>query len=270
MSCNIHPSAVIHSTAQLGEDVEVGPYCVIGPQVKVGDRCKLYSHAVIESYTEIGSDCEIFQFASVGAKPQDLKFKNEESTLIMGKGNVVRECVTIHRGTAHGHMKTVIGDSNLFMANSHVAHDCIVGNRNVFANSVGLAGHVTIFDNVNLGGMVGIHQFCRIGSYSFLSAGSMIGHDVPPYCIAQGDRCYLRGLNLIGLQRAGFDQSQIADIKKTYRALFLKGGGHIKADNVPVLPPELASQAHVKMMLDFIAGTERGMMTSFRGSSNSE
>ncbi len=262
MSCVIHPTSIIDSSAQLGEDVEVGPYCFIGPKVKIGDRSKLYSHEVIESHNEIGQECEIFQFASVGAKPQDLKFKNEPSTLVMGSKNVVREGVTIHRGTSHGLMKTTIGDGNLFMAYSHIAHDCVVGSRNVFANYVGLAGHVTIFDNVNLGGMVGIHQFCRIGNYAFLSAGSMIGHDVPPYCIAQGDRCYLRGLNLIGMQRAGFTPEQISDVKKAYRQLFLRGGGHIKGDSMPEISPELSSQAHVKLMLDFIAATERGIMTT--------
>jgi len=159
-------------------------------------------------------------------------------------------------------MRTVIGDGNLLMANSHVGHDCEIGNNNVFANSAGLAGHVKIQNNVILGGMAGIHQFCRIGSYAFLSAGAMVGHDVPPYCIAQGDRCFLRGLNLIGLQRAGFTTEQIADIKKTYRLLFLRGG-HIRG-KVPELPAELADKPHIKTMLDFIAATERGIISTPR------
>jgi len=269
MSCSIHPTAVIDKSAEIGEGTEIGAYCVVGPKVKIGDRCKLYSHVVVESYTELGPECEIFQFASIGAKPQDLKFKNEPSLLIIGAHNVIRECVTLHRGTEHGNMKTVIGDNNMFMANSHVAHDCIIGNRNVFANCVGLAGHVTIYDNVNLGGLVGIHQFCRIGSYAFLSAGSMIGHDVPPYCIAQGDRCFLRGLNLIGLQRAGFTPEQIVDLKRTYRQLFMRGIGHM-SKRIPELPQELSSQPHVKALLDFITGTQRGVMSTSRDRSTGD
>jgi UDP-N-acetylglucosamine acyltransferase len=182
--------------------------------------------------------------------------------LIVGAGNMIRECVTMHRGTEHGNMRTVVGSGNLLMANSHVAHDCVIGDNNVFANSAGLAGHVTIFNNVILGGMVGIHQFCRIGSYAFLSAGSMIGHDVPPYCIAQGDRCFLRGLNLIGLQRSGFTAEQISDIKKTYRTLFMRSG-HIR-NKMPEMPEELASKPHVKAMLDFIAETQRGILSTSR------
>lgn len=270
MSCNIHPTAIVTSEAQLGEDVEVGPYTIIGPKVKIGDRTRIASHVVLEGDTTLGSDNEIYQFVSVGSKPQDLKFHDEPSTVVIGSKNTLREYVTIQPGTEHGRMTTTVGDSNLFMAHSHVAHDCIVGNSNVFANSVALSGHVTISSNVVLGGLVGIHQFVRVGSFAMLGAGSMVGHDIPPYCIGQGDRCFLRGINVIGLQRAGFTGEQISEIKKVYRLLFVRGG-HIRGTSfLSRVPADLAERAHVRVMLDFIAATERGMCSTSKSAKTSD
>ncbi len=262
MSCDIHETAIVDPAAELGAEVQIGPYSIIGPHVKLGDRCWVGPHAVVEGRTTIGAESKVFQFASVGAKPQDLKFNDEPSTLVIGQKNIIREFVTLQPGTEHGHMTTVIGDGNLFMANSHVGHDCRVGNYNVFANSVALAGHVTIDNNVILGGIVGIHQFVRIGSFVMLSGGSMVGHDIPPYCIGQGDRCFLRGVNTIGLQRAGFTDEEISAVKKTYRLLFSSVGG--LAEKIAGLPEELRSMDKIAHMLEFIKNSERGVCSPAR------
>ena len=209
MSDCIHPTAIIDPAAEIGPEVEIGPYSVIGPHVQLGSQCRIGPHVVIEGHTTLGEQCQISQFASLGAPPQDLKYKGEPSTLVIGRRNVIREYVTLQPGTASGHMTTTIGDENLFMASSHVAHDGIVGNRNVFANSVALGGHVTIGNSVILGGLVGIHQFVRIGDFAFISGGTLVGEDVPPYCFGQfgqTPRGALRGVNTIGLKRAGFSR----------------------------------------------------------------
>lgn len=259
MGRNIHAAAIVDPKAEIDDDVEVGAFSIIGPNVKIGKGTRIAPHVVIEGITELGPDNEVFQFASIGAKPQDLKYHGEPSTLVIGSANKIREYVTLQPGTEQGGMTTRVGDRNLFMANSHVGHDCIIGSDNVFANSAGLAGHVTVFDKVILGGLVGIHQFCRIGDLSFLSAGSMIGHDVPPYCIAQGDRCFLRGINTIGLQRAGFSEDQIAETKKAYR--MLASSGHSRG-KVADFPEELSNKPHIKKMLDFVETSERGIMST--------
>lgn len=259
---SIHPSAVVDSRAQIGEGVTVGPFSVIGPHVTVGDRCTIHSHVVVDGHTTLGVENQIFQFASIGAQPQDLKFGGEDSTLTIGDKNVIREYVTLQPGTEHGRMTTSIGSGNLFMAMSHVAHDCIVGDHNVFANSVALGGHVHIGNNVILGGLVGIHQFTRIGDYSMMSGGSMVGTDVSPYCFAQGDRAKLRGINTVGLQRAGFSEEAIGDIKKTYHLLLAKPGR--MEERLNSFPTELAEKPHVKRMVDFLRGSERGVMFGSR------
>jgi UDP-N-acetylglucosamine acyltransferase len=258
MAQTIHPTAIIEPGAELGVDVGVGPYSIIGPHVKIGDRCSIGPHVVIEGFTSIGPESQLSQFCSLGSEPQDLKYRGEPARLIIGARNKIREFVTMHVGTATGSMETVVGDNNLFMANSHVAHDCRVGNNNVFANSAALAGHVRTGDNVILGGLVGVHQFCRIGSYSIISAGSMIGDDIPPFCIGQGDRCFLRGVNVIGLQRAGMSKADIASIRKAYRHLFRTVGSlRTKVDS---LPDDVSENPRVKTLVEFItADSKRGI-----------
>jgi UDP-N-acetylglucosamine acyltransferase len=264
MSTDIHPTAIVDPKAELSSGVQVGPYSVIGPNVVLHANCRIASHVVIEGHTTIGEGTEVFQFASVGSKPQDLKYRGEASTLVIGARNQIREYATLQPGTENGNMTTIVGDDNLFMANSHVGHDCVVGSNNVFANSVALAGHVTVNNYAILGGLVGVHQFARLGDFVMLGAGSMVGNDVPPFCIGQGDRCFLRGINTIGMQRNGYSAEQIADIKKIYRILFSASGS--AKDNIANIPEDIASTEHVRKMTDFLVDSERGIMSRAKNS----
>ena len=258
VTSEIHATAVIDSNAIIGTNVTIGAYSVVGPNVKIANNCKIGPHVVIDGNTDIGTGTQIFQFASVGAAPQDLKFHNEPSTLVIGENNVVREFVTLQPGTEHGNMTTVIGNRNLFMANSHVAHDCVVGNNNVFANSAALAGHVTVGNNVVVGGLAGIHQFTKVGDFVMVAAGAMVGRDVPPYCIAHGDHAELVGINLIALKRNGFSEVDIKAVKRTFRLVFAHGGR--LEDRLETLEPELKENQRVKLILDFVINrSKRGI-----------
>jgi UDP-N-acetylglucosamine acyltransferase len=221
---SIHPTAIVSSTAKIGADCVVGPYCIIGDKVSIADNCKLHSHVVVQGNTTIGEGTEIFPFASVGNKPQDLKFKGEDSLLIIGKNNIIREYVTLQPGTSGGGMKTTVGDQNLFMANSHLGHDSSIGSGNIIANSVAIAGHVTIGNRVTIGGLCGIHQFVKIGDYAMVAAGAMVTQDLPHACMAHGNRACLVGINTIGLKRAGFSEEDIQAVRTLYRNIFLKTG----------------------------------------------
>ncbi|RMD86800.1 MAG: acyl-ACP--UDP-N-acetylglucosamine O-acyltransferase [Candidatus Dadabacteria bacterium] len=221
---NIHPTAVVLEGAVIGEGTTVGPYSVIGHKVSIGRNNWISSHVVIDGNTKIGDGNKVFQFASIGAPPQDLKYKGEDSLLTIGNHNIIREYVTIQPGTEGGGMETKVGDRNLFMACSHIGHDCVVGDYNIFANSAGISGHVIIGNHVTVGGLCGVHQFVRLGDYCFLSGGAMVGKDVPPFCTAQGDRAGLAGLNTVGMKRNGFDLESINLIKRLYRELFLGDG----------------------------------------------
>jgi len=216
----IHSTAIIAPGAELDSTVTVGPYAVIGEQVKIGAGTTVGPHAVIEGRTEIGCDNQIFQFTSIGAVPQDLKFSGEETYLKIGSRNRIREFVTIHLGTEGGNGITTVGDDNLLMAYAHVAHDCIVKDHVVMANAATLAGHVEVGDYTILGGLSAVHQFARVGCHVMASGGSMIGQDVAPYSIIQGDRARIVGLNLTGLKRRGFTAQSLANIKKMYKLVF--------------------------------------------------
>ncbi|HZI05767.1 MAG TPA: acyl-ACP--UDP-N-acetylglucosamine O-acyltransferase, partial [Archangium sp.] len=213
----VHPMAVVHPGARLHETVEVGPYAVIGEKVTIGEGTRVGPHVVIDGRTTIGARNRIFPFAAVGWAPQDLKYAGEDTQLIIGDGNTIRESVTMNIGTVGGGGVTRVGNNNLFMAYSHVAHDCVVGNGCVIANGVALAGHVQLEDSVILGGLSAVHQFTRLGKHAFIAGGSMVVMDVPPYCTAQGDRAELAGLNVVGLQRHGFSEEQIGRIKEAYK-----------------------------------------------------
>ena len=268
MSTTIHSTAIVDSKAELADGVTVGPYSIIGPDVSIGKGTNVASHVVIEGRTSVGEQCEIFQFASIGSIPQDLKYRGEPSTLTIGNKNKIREYVTMQPGTEGGRMTTSVGDGNLFMANSHVGHDSEVGNGNILANSVALAGHVTLQDYVIIGGLAGIHQFVRIGSHAFLGAGSMVGHDIPPFCFGQGDRCHLRGINLVGLQRANFPAEDVSAIKKAYRHLFGSVGG--ASQKIETLSAELSSNQAVKRLTSFVLESDRGVAQPLRNVSSGD
>ena len=254
---HLHPSAIVDPRAELDSAVEVGPYCVVGAGVKIGKGTKIHCHAVIQGRTTLGEGNVVFPFATIGSIPQDLKYKGEPSELLIGNRNTIREYVSLNPGTAGGGMVTRVGDRNLLMMYCHVAHDCIVGHHNVIANGATLGGHVAIEDFVIVGGLVGIHQFVRIGTSAILGAGSMVSKDVPPYCNATGDRAKLRGLNVEGLKRRGFDKSVIAAINKAYRIAFRS---RLKIeDAVKQIRREIVSIPEVERFVSFIASSQRGV-----------
>lgn len=255
----IHPSAIIDGSAKIAADVEVGPYAILGKEVSIGAGTIIGSHAVIGDWTEIGKNNHIFHQTSVGAPPQDLKYKNEETWTRIGDNNVIREFATVHRGTITGHGETVIGNNNLMMSYSHVAHDCRIGSGIVMANAATLAGHVTVEDNVILGGLVAVHQFTTIGAYSMIGGGTLIGLDIPPYMIATSEKrdAKLRGLNLIGLKRRGFSEESIRNLKNAYKTLFM---AHLKLpDAISRIREEIKDCAEVDNLLAFIERSQRGI-----------
>jgi UDP-N-acetylglucosamine acyltransferase len=253
----VHPTAVVHPGARLHETVEVGPYSVIGEKVTIGAGTRVAPHVVIEGRTTIGERNRIFQFASVGGAPQDLKYAGEDTQLIIGDGNTIRESVTMNIGTVGGGGVTRVGNNNLFMAYSHVAHDCVVGNGCVIANGVALAGHVQLEDSVILGGLSAVHQFTRLGKHAFIAGGSMVVMDVPPYCTAQGDRAELAGLNVVGLQRHGFSEEQIGRIKEAYKILFRSKLQ--LAEAMDRLKAEMGGQSEIDYLVDFVSQSKRGL-----------
>lgn len=219
----IHPTAIVHSGAEIGEGTVIEPYAIIGPEVKLGKGNRIGAHTIIDGRTIIGDNNTVFSFVSIGLPPQDLSYRDEPTEVIIGNRNVIREGVTIHRGTVRGSGVTRIGDDNYLMAYSHVAHDCLIGNHVILANCASLAGHVIIDNYAVLGGLVGVHQFVRIGKYAFIGGLSGISMDIPPFMIAAGDRAKLYGPNVIGLKRAGFPSETIMAIKKAYKTLFRSG-----------------------------------------------
>ena len=254
----IHPTAIIDSTANLASDVEVGPYAIIGKHVTIGKGTTIGAHAVVGDWTELGENNQIFPQSSVGAPPQDLKYRGEECWTRIGNGNMVREFATIHRGTVTGHAETIVGSNNLFMAYSHIAHDCVIGSGIVMANVATLAGHVTVEDNVIIGGLVAVHQFSRIGAFAMVGGGTMVGMDILPYTIATSSKreARLRGLNLIGLKRRGFTEEAIANLKTAYKTLFMKDLS--LPDAIARIKIEITDSPEVDYMLAFINSTQRG------------
>ena len=256
----IHATAIIHPGAELAEDVEIGPYAIIGPHVRIGTGTKVGPHAVVEGWTTIGEYNQIFQMASVGAIPQDLKYKGEETYLKIGDRNIIREFATLHLGTVTGDGETTVGSGNLFMAYSHVAHDCHIGNGVIMANAATLAGHVTVEDFAIIGGLCAIHQFTRIGAHVMLGGGTLVGHDIPPYTIATtGDKreSALRGLNLVGLKRRGFSDEVISHLKKAYKILAFS---KLKLEDVIVrIKAEVPAGPEVNHFVEFIEGAKRSI-----------
>ncbi len=256
----IHPSAVIDPKASVDESCTIGPFAVIGADVVMGAGNTVGPHAVITGPTTIGEDNHIFQFASIGADPQDLKFDGIDSRLEIGSRNRIREFVTINRGTSGGGGVTRLGDDNLLMAYVHIAHDCLVENRAVFANSASLAGHVSVGDNAILGGFSLVHQFSRIGAHSFSGMGSVINKDVPPYVLVSGHFAESKGINKEGLKRRGFSTEEIRAIQQSYVKLVRRKG--VIEDEVFAEIEQLAGEyAGVKQLLEFVRSAKRGIVS---------
>jgi len=255
----IHPSAIIHTDAIIDPSVSIGAYSVIGADVKIESGTRIDSHVVISGPAKIGSNNVISSFCTLGSDPQDKKFKGEKDSILeIGSNNTIREYVSINRGTGEGGGKTVIGNNNWIMSYVHIAHDCIVGNDTIFANNATLAGHVTIDDFAILGGFTGVHQFCRIGSYSFSAISSVIVKDVPPYVLVSGNTAKPSGLNREGLKRHGFDSDTINILRKAYKAIYREG--LILKDALNVLSELSAESEKVELMRSFISSSERGIV----------
>lgn len=251
MSKNIHPTAIVSPQAKVGKGVQIGPYCCVGDHVTLGDNVRLRSHVTVDGHTTIGEGTEIFPFASIGLPPQDLKYDGELSTLTIGKYNRIREYVTMQPGTKGDGLKTIVGDHCLFMAGSHVAHDCDIGNHVTMANYATLSGHVTVGNNVTIGGLSAVHQFVRIGDHAFIGGMAGIKYDVIPYALVMGRPANLAGLNIVGMRRKGMPRSELEVILKAYDLIFDKSKGTL-AERVEQAVQLHSDQEKVKEILDFI------------------
>ncbi len=252
----IHPTAIIDPSATLDSNVEIGPYAIIGARVSIGTGTRIGAHSVIQGRTEIGRDNIIHAHSVIGGDPQDKKYANEDTLLAIGNGNTIREFVTINRGTSQGGGATRIGDDNWIMAYVHIAHDCVIGDHTILANSVALAGHVRVDEYAILGGYSLIHQFCKVGAHAFTAMGSKVNQDVLPYVVVGGEMSVPRGINTEGLKRRGFTAEQIQAIKRAYRTLFIAGLplAEARAKLIEQAVPE------VQRMVDFIDQSERSLL----------
>jgi len=255
---NIHPTAIIEAGAELADDVQVGPYSVIGPKVSIGAGSMIGPHVVITGRTTLGENNRIFQFSSLGEIPQDKKFEDDDTELVIGDGNTVREFCTFNTGTVQGGGVTRIGDDNWIMAYVHVAHDCVIGNHTIFANNASLAGHVTVGDHAILGGFALIHQFCEIGEHAFISFASHVNQSVPPYVTVSGEKANVKGINTEGLKRRGYTPEQIRNIRRAYRTLYRSG---LSLDEARETLQEIAKDAEeIRLMVEFLSHVERGII----------
>jgi UDP-N-acetylglucosamine acyltransferase len=254
----IHETALVHPTAEVADGVEIGPYSIIGEDVKIGEGTQIGSHVFIDKWTHIGKRCQIYQYASLGAAPQHMRYNGEETYVIIGDNNIIREYVTIHRGTPFGNGKTVLGDENFIMAYAHVAHDCILGNRIVMASYAALGGHVEIGNHAIIGGIVAIHQFVRIGTYAFVGGATALTRDIPPYITASGMKVKFYGINVVNLQRNNIPAEVITGLRKAYKVLFRshltmeEAIKHVHEDPIYAIP-------EVKHMVEFIRESKRGV-----------
>jgi UDP-N-acetylglucosamine acyltransferase len=255
----IHPTAVVAKGAKLGASTKIGPFCHVGPHVELGDRVELISHVALAGRTAVGEGTRIFPFASIGHPPQDLKYKGEESRLVIGRDNVIREHVTMNPGTAGGGMVTRIGDRCLFMVGVHVAHDCIIGDEVIMANNATLAGHVVIGDYAVFGGLSAVHQFVRIGQYAMVGGVTGVERDVIPYGSVMGDRARLGGLNIVGMQRRGFSRDEIQALRQAYQMLF-EGENGTFAERLEAVAARFPGMRPVEDVLRFVrAESSRGL-----------
>lgn len=247
---DIHPTAVIANGAEIAPDVFVGPFCTVGPKVKIHAGTRLISHVVIDGATEIGAECVIHPFASLGGSPQHMAYKGEDTQLIIGARNIIREQVTMHTGTMLDHGVTRVGSDGLFMIGAHVAHDCVVGDHVVFANNATLGGHVKVGDYVFMGGLSAVHQHTRIGRYAFAGGGAIVTKDIIPYGSVYGNHAHLEGLNLVGLKRRGFSREAINDLRATYRLLFAPEGTF--QERLEDVADTYAASVEVREIVEFI------------------
>lgn len=252
----IHPTAIIHPRAQLGADCRIGPYCVISEHTELGDRCHLHSHVVIEGHTRLGTDNEIFPFAAIGAKTQDLKYKGGVTRVQIGNHNTIRECVTVHSATDDG-AATVIGDHNLLLCYCHIAHDCKLGNHIIISGYGGLAGHITVDDYAIVSGASAVHQFCRIGRMSIIGGCSKVVQDVPPYMLADGNPAETRTINKIGMERNGVPEESITALRHAFKILFREGLTVTNA--LARIEAEIPSLPEVQHLVQFVRSSERGI-----------
>jgi UDP-N-acetylglucosamine acyltransferase len=253
----IHPTAIVEKGCQLGVNVSIGPYSIIGPQVVLEDHVQVHSHATVYGKTRLGANSKVWPFATLGSDPQDLKFKGENTELVCGKNNSFREYCNISKGTDHGGGKTNIGSDNLFMVNTHVAHDCLIGNYNIFANGVSLAGHIEVDDKVILGGHSACHQFIKIGSYAMLAGGSMVSQDVPPFIIVHGNHAKPLGINIIGLKRNNFSKKIIAEIKLIFKHLYQSN--HTLLEAVEKIKKLSMNHYATELLVNFVGRSTRGI-----------
>jgi UDP-N-acetylglucosamine acyltransferase len=253
----IHPTAVVEPGARIDPSCEIGPYAIVGAHVQLGARCQLGPHAIVTGHTTLGAENRVFPHAVVGGIPQDLKYRGEPTTLVVGDRNTFREAVTVNTGTVGGGGVTRIGNGCLFMAYSHVGHDCQIADGAIVANSVALAGHIMVEDHVHMSGLAAVHQFCRIGRLSFVSGLTGVAMDVPPYCTVAGARAELAGLNVVGMQRAGMAEEQIGRVKQAYKIVFRSNLG--LAEALAQLEQELGSHPEIAHFLAFLKASQRGI-----------
>ena len=263
MSVEIHPTACVDPSARLGDGVRVGPGAVIGRDSEIGPGSRVDAHGIVGPFTVLGARCHVFSFAVVGASAQDRRTDPDEPhRLICGESNLFREGVTVSRGTAHGGGLTRLGSGNLLMTRSHVGHDCELGDHNTLANGVSLAGHVRVGDRVTFGGHAAVHQFARIGDLALIAANAMVSRDVPPFCIAAGDRATARGLNVTGLRRAGLDGQTRRALQRAYRRILRDPAGARRAIAAACIDDPVAE---VRLLAGFVLGAERGVVRARRG-----
>ena len=258
MDATIHPSSVVHESARLGDGVQVGPFCTIGPQVRLGDGCRLMSHVVLDGDTSIGAGNRFFPFTTVGVEPQDLKFADEKTRLEIGDRNTFRENCTVHVGTEGGGGVTRVGNGNFFMASTHIAHDCLLGDDIIMANAATLAGHVTIMDRATVGAFSGVHQFCRVGREAFIGGYSVITQDAMPYVLSVGNRAKGHGINVLGLKRKGVPAATISALRNAYRTIFRAGMG--RQEGLQLAQENWGDDEHVAELLTFIKESQRGVV----------
>jgi UDP-N-acetylglucosamine acyltransferase len=255
---DIHPTAIVDSSARIAESAHVGPYCVIGPEVVIGARTRLLNHVTIQALTEIGEDNALHPYSVIGADPQDRKFKGERATCVIGDRNMIREHVTIHRGTANGGGRTTIGDDNLIMVAAHIAHDCHVAHNVCIANQVMLAGHVRVEEHANIGGGAGLHHFTTVGAYSFVGGMARIPKDVPPFMIVEGNPAEVRAINSIAMSRNGFRPEHVDAVKDAFKRLYRENGAAM-SDKIETLRHEYRDVPAVCRLCRFLAASAEGV-----------